>query len=414
MSIPSGRRVVVTGAGVLSALGSNSAECWSALCEGRSGIAPIQSVDMAGLRFQNGAEARSFRAGDHFEASRCDLIDRFAQFAVVAARQAVTEAGLDLSGSARAKTAVITGTSMGGQTSLDRGFVAIYKEGKPRPHPFTIPLTMYNAGASQISMDLGITGPAFTISTACASATHAIGQAFWMVRSGAVEAALCGGSEAPFSPGILRAWEAMRVVTPDVCRPFSRDRRGLTLGEGGAMLVLEPAERAMARGARIMGEVLGFGMSSDASHVTQPSVEGPTAAMAAALNDAQMEPTSVDYINAHGTGTPANDAIETRAIRQLFGAHAGKLAISSTKSMHGHALGAAGALEAFATLMALRESVLPPTISFSEADPECDLDVIPNTPRHRQIEFALSNSFAFGGLNAVLAFRRWEGSSAAK
>jgi len=180
------------------------------------------------------------------------------------------------------------------------------------------------------------------------------------------------------------------------------------------MLVLEPAERAMARGARIMGEVLGFGMSSDASHVTQSSVEGPTAAMAAALNDAQMEPTSVDYINAHGTGTPANDAIETRAIRQLFGAHAGKLAISSTKSMHGHALGAAGALEAFATLMALRESVLPPTISFSEADPECDLDVIPNTPRHRQIEFALSNSFAFGGLNAVLAFRRWEGSSAAK
>jgi nodulation protein E len=296
---------------------------------------------------------------------------------------------------------------MGGQASLDRGFVAIYKEGKPRPHPFTIPLTMYNAGASQISMDLGITGPAFTISTACASATHAIGQAFWMVRSGAVEAALCGGSEAPFSPGILRAWEAMRVVTPDVCRPFSRDRRGLTLGEGGAMLVLEPAERAVARGAKILGEVVGFGMSSDAGHVTQPSVGGPTAAMAAALDDAQIEPALIDYINAHGTGTSANDATETRAIRQFFGAHAEKLAISSTKSMHGHALGAAGALEAFATLMALREGVLPPTVSFNEADPECDLDVIPNVARQRQIEFALSNSFAFGGLNAVLAFRRW-------
>jgi nodulation protein E len=399
--------VVVTGAGVLCALGSNPAECWNALREGRSGIAPIQSVDMAGLRFQNGAEARSFRAEDHFEASRCDLIDRFAQFAVVAARQAVTEAGLDLSGSARARIAVITGTSMGGQTSLDRGFVAIYKEGKPRPHPFTIPLTMYNAGASQISMDLGITGPAFTISTACASATHAIGQAFGMVRSGAVEAALCGGSEAPFSPGILRAWEAMRVVTPDVCRPFSRDRRGLTLGEGGAMLLLEPAERAVARGAKILGEVIGFGMSSDAGHVTQPSVEGPMAAMAAALDDARIEPTSVDYINAHGTGTSANDATETRAIRKVFGVHAEKLAISSTKSMHGHALGASGALEAFATLMALREGVLPPTVSFNEADPECGLDVIPNTARQRQIEFALSNSFAFGGLNAVLAFRRW-------
>jgi nodulation protein E len=398
---------VVTGTGVLCALGSNSAECWSALREGRSGIAPIQSVEMTGLRFQNGAEAHGFRAEDHFEASRCDLIDRFAQFAVVAARQAVSEAGLDLSGPARARVAVITGTSMGGQASLDRGFVAIYKEGKPRPHPFTIPLTMYNAGASQISMDLGITGPAFTISTACASATHAIGQAFWMVRSGAVEAALCGGSEAPFSPGILRAWEAMRVVTPDVCRPFSRDRRGLTLGEGGAMLVLEPAERAVARGAKILGEVVGFGMSSDAGHVTQPSVGGPTAAMAAALDDAQIEPALIDYINAHGTGTSANDATETRAIRQFFGAHAEKLAISSTKSMHGHALGASGALEAFATLRALREGVLPPTVSFNEADPKCDLDVIPNVARNRQAEFALSNSFAFGGLNAVLAFRRW-------
>jgi nodulation protein E len=405
----SGRRVVVTGAGVVCALGSNPAECWSAMREGRSGIAPIQSVYMEGMRFQNGAEARGFSAPDYFDAARCDLIDRFAQFAVVAARQAGLEAHFDHSGPARERVAVITGTSMGGQASLDRGFVAIYKEGRPRPHPFTIPLTMYNAGASQISMDLGITGPAFTISTACASATHAIGQAFWMVRSGAVEAAICGGSEAPFSPGILRAWEAMRVVTPEVCRPFSRDRKGLTLGEGGAMLLLEPAESAVARGARIMGEVVGFGMSADAGHITQPSVEGPVAAMSAALNDAGISAESVGYINAHGTGTAANDVTETRAIRRLFGAHAEKLAVSSTKSMHGHALGAAGALEAFATVMALREGILPPTVNFSEADPECNLDVIPNIARQRQVEFALSNSFAFGGLNAVLAFRRWEG-----
>lgn len=409
--------MVVTGAGIVCALGATPAECWNALCEGRSGIAPIQSTDVHELRFQNGAEVRSFRAEDHFDPSRCELMDRFAQFAVVAARQAVQEAGFPLSantplcaafGTSAERIAVITGTSMGGQTTLDRGFVAIYKEGRPRPHPFTIPLTMYNAGASQIAMDLHITGPAFTISTACASATHAIGQAFWMVRSGAVDAAICGGSEAPFSPGILRAWEAMRVVSPDVCRPFSLGRRGLTLGEGGAMLFLEDAEHAITRGAQILGEVVGFGMSADAGHLTQPSVEGPASAMRAAMHDAHLLPTAVDYINAHGTGTLANDETETRAIRQIFCAHADKLAISSTKSMHGHALGASGALEAFATLHALRTGTLPPTANFAEADPACNLDVIPNIARHRQIQYALSNSFAFGGLNAVLAFRRWE------
>jgi nodulation protein E len=258
-------------------------------------------------------------------------------------------------------------------------------------------------------MEMGITGPAFTISTACASGTHAIGHAFWMVRSGIADAAICGGSEAPFSPGILRAWEAMRVVTPEVCRPFSRDRRGLTLGEGGAMLLLETAERAAERGAKILGEVIGFGMSADAGHITLPSVEGPVMAMQAALDDAQVAATEIEYINAHGTGTVANDVTETRAIRKLFGKHANNLAISSTKSMHGHALGAAGALEAFATLMALRDGVLPPTVSFTEADPECNLDVVPNIARAKQVEFALSNSFAFGGLNAVLAFRRGDG-----
>ncbi len=407
------RRVVVTGAGILCSLGSNAAQCWSALREGRSGIAPIQSTYMHGLRFQNGAEVRGFQATDHFEATRCDLIDRFAQFAVVAAREAACAAGFDLSrsqplGELSSRLAVITGTSMGGQTSLDRGFEAIYKQGRPRPHPFTIPLTMYNAGASQISMDLGTTGPAFTISTACASSTHAIGQAFWMVRSGAVEAAICGGSEAPFSPGILRAWEAMRVVSPDVCRPFSHDRRGLTLGEGAAMLYLEPLDAAIARGARILGEVVGFGMSSDAGHITQPNVSGPAAAMAAALRDAHIPRDAVGYINAHGTGTSANDVTETQAIREVFGAHADTLPISSTKSMHGHTLGAAGALEAFATLMALLEGVLPPTISYNEPDPECNLDIVPNIARQKQVDIALSNSFAFGGLNAVLAFRRWE------
>jgi len=412
------RRVVVTGMGIVCALGEGAGECWSALRAGRTGIGPIQSVETEELRFRNGAEVRGFRAEDHFGAARCDQMDRFAQFAVVAARQAVSQAGFEPAGGTGGKTAfgdasgrvaVVTGTSMGGQTSLDRGFAAIYKDGRPRPHPLTIPLTMYNAGASQIAMDLGISGPAFTISTACASATHAIGQAFWMVRSGTVEAAICGGSEAPFSPGILRAWEAMRVMTPEVCRPFSRDRRGLTLGEGGAMLFLETAERASERGAKVLGEVIGFGMSADAGHLTQPTVDGPVQAMRAALGDAGIAAADVGYINAHGTGTVTNDETETRAIRQLFGSHAEKLAISSTKSMHGHALGAAGALEAVATLMAMGAGVLPPTANFTQADPSCDLDVIPNIARRRQVEFALSNSFAFGGLNAVLALRRREG-----
>jgi nodulation protein E len=264
---------------------------------------------------------------------------------------------------------------------------------------------MSNAGASRVSFEYGITGPVFTVSTACSSANHAIGQAFRMVRSGEVEVAIAGGSEAPLSMGFLKAWEAMRVVSPDTCRPFSRDRRGLILGEGAAVLVLEPIERARARGATILGEIAGFGMSSDAHHITQPSALGAARAIRAALADAQVAPEAVDYVNAHGTGTIANDCTETEAIRSVFADHTAKLLVSSTKSMHGHALGAAGAIEAAATLGALRAGLIPPTANFTVADPACDLDMVPNTPRPAQIEYAISNSFAFGGLNAVLVFR---------
>jgi nodulation protein E len=273
-------------------------------------------------------------------------------------------------------------------------------------NPFTIPRTMENAAASRISLETGIVGPTYTISTACSSSNHAIGQAFWMVRSGAVRLAIAGGSEAVFSLGFLKAWEAMRVVSPDTCRPFSKDRRGLILGEGGAMLVLETLESAEQRGARIYGEVVGFGMGSDAFHITQPSPEGAARAMRAALSDGGLKPEDIGYINAHGTATQANDATETAAIRKVFGAHAERLSVSSTKSMHGHALGAAGALEAVATVLALHHGILPPTANYNEPDPACDLDVIPNQAREAQVEYALSNSFAFGGLNAVLAFRQ--------
>ena len=399
------RRVVVTGLGVICALGHNVPEVWSALREGRPGIAPIHSVDLSRLRFRNGAQVPDYDPGKHFEASRADVLDLFAQFALIAAREAVRESGIPLTAELREKTAVVTGSSIGGQSTQDAGFVELYERDQGRVHPLTIPRTMTNAAASQIAMEFGTTGPAFTFSTACSSANHAIGHAFWMVREGKAELAIAGGSEAPFSFGLLKAWEAMRVIAPDTCRPFSKDRRGLILGEGGAMLVLEPLESAQARGATIHAEIVGFGMSSDAHHITHPCVEGPALAMRAALRDAGILPQQIGYINAHGTGTPTNDPIETRAIRELFGSHADRLAVSSTKSLHGHALGAAGALEAVSTVLALREGLIPPTANFIAPDPECDLDVVPNHARAAHVECALSNAFAFGGLNAVLAFK---------
>jgi nodulation protein E len=400
------RRVAITGLGAICALGRNVAETAESLRCGRSGIGPIESADVSQLRFRNGAEVRGYSHQPYFDDRRADFIDRFAQFAVIAAREAVQDAGVEWTPGLRESAAIITGSCVGGQSTEDLGFVEVYKLGHNRVHPLTIPKTMANAGASHISMEFGITGPAFTISTACSSAGHAIGQAYWMVRSGATDLALTGGSEAPFSFGILKAWEAMRVVSPDTCRPFSKDRRGMILGEGAAMLVLEPLEAARARGARIHAEILGFGMSSDACHITQPSAEGGARALRAVLRDAALAPEQIGYINAHGTGTLANDPAEVAAIRAVFGAHADKLAVSSTKSMHGHALGAAAALECLATVLALRDGVLPPTANFTEPDAECDLDVIPNHGRAAQVEYALSNSFAFGGLNAVLALKR--------
>lgn len=399
------RRVAVTGIGVISALGGSSDEFWQALQAGRSGIRPLQVIDPALLRFPNAAQVPDYTPAQHFDEKDLGLIDRFAQFGVIAAREAVAAAGIQWTTELRESTAIITGTCVGGQTTEDEGFVNLYRNNIPRVNPFTIPRTMGNAAASRISLETGVVGPTYTISTACSSSNHAIGQAFWTVRSGAAGLAITGGSEAFFSLGFLKAWEAMRVVSPDTCRPFSKDRRGLILGEGAAMLVLESLDAALARGAPIIGEIIGFGMSSDAFHITQPSPDGAARAMRAALSDAGVQPEQIEYINAHGTATQANDAAETTAIRKVFGSHADRLAISSTKSMHGHTLGAAGAIEAAATLLALRNGILPPTANFNEPDPACDLDVIPNVARRATVEFALSNSFAFGGLNAVLAFR---------
>lgn len=398
-------RVAITGIGIISPLGHSAPHFWQQLEAGESAIRPIQSLDNTQFRFKNAAEVRDYNPEDFFSPKDISFMDRFSQFAVIAAREAVTHSGIELTPALQENSAVVTGSCLGGRGTEEVGYYELFHNNRNRVHPLTIPLSMANAGASHICMQYGIQGPAYTVSTACSSSAHAIGQAFWMVRSGQVPMAIAGGSEAPFFLGGLKAWEAMRVISKDTCRPFSLERSGMILGEGAAMLVLEPLEAALARGARPLAEIVGFGMTSDAAHITQPVTSGPARAMARALEDAHLAPEQVGYINAHGTATEANDRTETAAIRSVFGPHADRLAVSSTKSMHGHSLGAAGAFEAVASILALQKGVLPPTANFLTPDPACDLDVVPNHARTQQVEAVLSNSFAFGGLNAVLAFK---------
>ena len=400
------RRVVVTGIGVLCSAGRNRCEFLRSLREGRSGISKIEGADIGDLRFQNGGEIKNFVPTEYMGEKAADMIDRFAQLAVAATREAVAHSGIEFTPELRENSAIVTGSCVGGQGTENQGFYDVYKMGKTRVHPMTIPKTMANAGASAISLEYGITGPSFTIATACSSSAHALGQAYLMIRACMCDFAISGGSEAPFSYGLLKAWEAMRVVSPTVCRPFSRDRNGMILGEGAAILTLESLDHATARGASPIAEIVGFGMSADAHHITQPSSEGAARALRLALKDAGIGPEQVGYVNAHGTGTNANDATETRALHLAFGCHAERIPVSSTKAMHGHTLGAAEAIESTAAILALTNCFVPPTINFNERDPECDLDYVPNRSRRADFEYAVSNSFAFGGLNAVLAFRR--------
>ncbi|MBV8069181.1 MAG: beta-ketoacyl-[acyl-carrier-protein] synthase family protein [Acidobacteriaceae bacterium] len=399
-------RVAVTGLGLVCALGNTVADCWRRAIAGECRILQLRDPGCPPYKFQRGAEAWEFAPLEYFTEKDMVMLERFALLAAKAAREAVAQSGLSFNGELADRTAIITGSSVGGQFTEEEGYLRLYRENNPRVAPLTIPRTMSNAGASRISLEFGITGPAYTVSTACSSANHALGQAFWMVRSGQMTAAIAGGSEAVFAEGLLRAWEAMRVVSTDVCRPFSSDRRGLSLGEAGAMLVLENWDQARSRSADILGEVLGFGMSSDAHHITQPCVEGPAKAMEWALRDAHIPANKIDYINAHGTGTQANDVTETQAIRRVFGVHADTLLVSSTKSMHGHTLGAAGGVEAVLTLLALKDGIVPPTANFTAVDPACNLDVVPNEARGAPVRCALSNTFAFGGLNASLLLGR--------
>ncbi|HWY60568.1 MAG TPA: beta-ketoacyl-[acyl-carrier-protein] synthase family protein [Rhizomicrobium sp.] len=398
-------RVAITGMGAVSALGIGTSVTAAALRAGTSGVRPIMGAPTDRLAVKVGAEVPHFEPGEYFNEKRISQLDRYSQLGLIAAREAIAASGLEFKGALGARTAAIVGSGVGGMGTLDDNFRRLYAENVHHFHPLTIPRMMISAAVSHITMENGIKGPAFTIASACASANHAIGVAFQMVRSGMVDVAVSGGTESVFTPGTLKAWEAMRILAPDTCRPFSRGRKGLVLGEGAGMLVLENFDHARARGALILGEIAGFGMSADAGDIVLPSLDGAASAMKNCLADGGLAPGEIDYINAHGTGTMMNDVTETRAIRAVFGGHADKLAVSSTKSLHGHALGAAGAIELVATLLAMRGGFIPPTVNFLEADPECDLDYVPNQAREGRIGVALSNSFAFGGLNAVLAVR---------
>ena len=399
-------RVVITGIGVVTPIGNTREAFWSALVEARSGIGPITIIPTERLNIRIAAQVLDFKPSEHFDPRRESLLDRFAQFAVVAARSALRDSQLELTEEMALDAATIVGNSTGGMNTLDDSFLKLYSQQGTRAHPLSIPRLMLNAACSAISMDLGLKGPTYTIASACSSGTHAIGQAFQMVRTGQSPIALTGGTEACLTVGTFKGWEALRVLSSDTCRPFSRTRSGLVLGEGAAMFVLEPRERAIARGAPIYAEILGFGMSADAGDITAIDPSGAARAMRAALRDGKINADEIDYVNAHGTGTPLNDKGETIALRHAFGDAADHLAVSSSKGVLGHSLGAAGAVELAATALALHHQIIPPTANFQEADPDCDLDYVPNTARNAPIQKAMSSSFAFGGLNAVLVLKR--------
>jgi nodulation protein E len=402
-------RVVITGLGAVTPLGHDVPAFWNGLKSGTDGIRPVEIVPAERLNQKVLGEVKGFDPAKHFGERELPILDRASQFAVVSARQAIAQSGLSFDGELSERTATIIGTGVGGQTTVDESFKRLYEEKQPRVYPLTIPKLMPNAPACQVSMHLGLRGPAFGVVSACASGTHAIGLCYQMVRSGAVQCAVSGGVEAAMTLGAIKGWEAMRVMAPDKCRPFSKDRKGMIIGEGAAVVVLETEEAARKRGADILGEIAGFGMSADAKDITAPDVNGMARAMNGALNDAKLSAGDIQYINAHGTGTTANDRAETAAVKAAFGDHAKKLAMSSIKSMTGHTLGGAGAIEAVATVMSIRDNVAPPTINYLGPDPECDLDYVPNEARDVKMTAAMSNSFAFGGLNAVLVLKRYQG-----
>ena len=398
-------RVVITGAGTINALGGSVPETLQAMREGQLGIGPLQMRDLDRLSVKIGGQIKDFDPEAHFDRQKLALYDRVTQLVLLASREAMAQSGLEITEELSETTGVVLGTAAGGMNTWDDNFRSVYEEGKNRVHPFVVPKLMTNAAASHLSMAHNIKGPSLTVSTACASSNHAIGLAFQMVRSGMARAMLAGGGDAMLTFGGIKAWEGLRVMSKTACRPFSANRSGMVQGEGAGVFVLETYEGAKARGAEILAELIGFSMTSDAGDIVMPNQQGAVRAIRGALRDACLDPQDIGYINAHGTGTAANDKTECAAVTEVFGAHAPALMMSSTKSMHGHLIGGTGAVELLACLMALRDGVIAPTIGYEQPDPNCALDVVPNVARQAKVTATLSNAFAFGGMNAVLALK---------
>jgi nodulation protein E len=400
-------RIVVTGVGCISPLGADYSSFSRNLLSAHCGIGPITLFETERCSIKNAAEVHGYDERKYFESDQTSKLDRFAQFALISAREAVTMAGLNFDQSLAERTAIVHGTGVGGHTTLDFSYHRIYGENASRLHPLTVPKLMFSSAVSHISLDLGIKGPAFATASACASSGHAIALSAMMLRAGAADVVITGGAEACITLGTMKGWEGLRVMSHDTCRPFSRDRGGMLIGEGAATLVLESLQHARARDAHIYAELIGVSMNSDAYHLVMPSPEGAERSLRLVLQDAGIAPSSVDYINAHGTGTQQNDSTEAAAIHRVFGENARKIAVSSSKSQFGHLLGAGAAMEALAVITALTSQTAPPTINYLGPSPDCDLDCVPNAARPCKIDIAISNSFAFGGLNTVLAFRRY-------
>ena len=398
-------RVVITGAGTINALGGSVSETLQAMREGQLGIGPLQMRDLDRLSVKIGGQIKDFDPEAHFDRQKLALYDRVTQLVLLASREAMAQSGLEITEELSETTGVVLGTAAGGMNTWDDNFRSVYEEGKNRVHPFVVPKLMTNAAASHLSMAYNIKGPSLTVSTACASSNHAIGLAFHMVRSGMAQVMLAGGGDAMLTFGGIKAWEGLRVMSKTACRPFSANRSGMVQGEGAGVFVLETYEGAMARGAEMLAELIGFSMTSDAGDIVMPNQQGAVRAIRGALRDACLDPQDIGYINAHGTGTAANDKTECAAVMEAFGAHAPALMMSSTKSMHGHLIGGTGAVELLACLMALRDGVIAPTIGYEQPDPNCALDVVPNVARQAKVTATLSNAFAFGGMNAVLALK---------
>ena len=402
------RRVVVTGMGVVTPIGLTVPDFWASMKVGKCGVTELGGFPLEDLKILIAAQIKNFDPKvrlKHFQRDKLVMhADRYSWFAAAAADEAVKQSGLSFPIANPYRSACIVGSGAGGLVTFEQSYRALFIDGKRATHPLTLLRIIGSSASAHVGIEFGIKGPTFATCSACSTATHAIGIARDYIRNNVVDVAIAGASESVITYGTMKAWQALHVLSPEGCFPFAKKRNGTVLGEGAGILVLESLEHAQERGATILAELAGYGMSSDARDMVNPDIEGPNVAMRDAIKDAGLAPSDIDYVNAHGTGTTINDANETRAIKAVFGNHAKNLAISSTKSMHGHPLGAGGGIEAAACIQALNEDWVPPTIGLDEADPECDLDYIPNVGRKLDVNYAMSNSFAFGGLNAVLIF----------